>query len=429
MNDLMAPFFYALAGAEIMLILLGLASAVLVPAVDKWNKHFFISFFSFLLLYAFFCVTEDFVQNDPWAKKIKEILYYCETLLYLILLLKITFFLHHSCGEDWRKSTFFRVVAVLLSVIFILLNIAPFSDLLYVLTESNQFLRGPLYVPAIIAVTSVQIVNMLYLFCHRKKVSRRYFYVFSVGLAPQIVFSIVHCFVSVFTLLGFGMAVCTLSILGIILFDQIDQTIRQQREIANQRASIMVLQMRPHFIYNTMMSIYYLCKQDPELAQQVTMDFTTYLRRNFTAIASEDLIPFSRELEHTRAYLAVEQAQFSTRLFVEYDTPCVDFCLPPLTLQPIVENAVKHGMDPDSDPLHILIRTAGSGSSREIIVEDTGTGFDPDDSGEPHIAMDNIRHRLAMMCSGKLTVSPREGGGTVVRVTIPHAVVSALSHT
>lgn len=75
MNDLMAPFFYALAGAEIMLILLGLAFAVLVPAVDKWNKHFFISFFSFLLLYAFFCVTEDFVQNDPWAKKIKEILY------------------------------------------------------------------------------------------------------------------------------------------------------------------------------------------------------------------------------------------------------------------------------------------------------------------------------------------------------------------
>jgi signal transduction histidine kinase len=86
-------------------------------------------------------------------------------------------------------------------------------------------------------------------------------------------------------------------------------------------------------------------------------------------------------------------------------------------------------MDPDSDPLHILIRTAGSGSAREIIVEDTGTGFDPDDSGEPHIAMDNIRHRLAMMCSGKLTVSPREGGGTVVRVTIPHAPVSEGYHT
>ena len=200
---------------------------------------------------------------------------------------------------------------------------------------------------------------------------------------------------------------------------------RQQREIAQQRVGLMVLQMRPHYIYNTMMSIYYLCKQDPDMAQQVTLDFTTYLRKNFTALASEAPIPFSEELEHTRAYLAVEQAQFDDMLFIDYDTPHVDFRLPPLTLRPIVENAVKHGMDPDSAPLRIRIMTRRTGSGSEIVVEDNGAGFEPaDDFGsadgsEPHVALENIRERLQIMCGGRMTITPREGGGTVVRMTIP----------
>ncbi len=155
---------------------------------------------------------------------------------------------------------------------------------------------------------------------------------------------------------------------GIILYDQIEQFLRQQREIEHQRASIMVLQMRPHFIYNTMMSIYYLCTQDSKKAQQVTLDFTAYLRKNFTTIASEDTVPFSDELEHTRAYLAVEQVQFVDSLLVEYDTP--------------------HGISPADDR-------------------------------EPHIALANIQQRLEIMCGGRLTIDSRAGGGTAVTVTIP----------
>ena len=79
----------------------------------------------------------------------------------------------------------------------------------------------------------------------------------------------------------------------IILYDQGAQILRQEREIANQRASIMVLQMRPHFIYNTMTSIYYLCDMDPQKAKQITMDFTSYLRKNFNAVASDSTIPFT----------------------------------------------------------------------------------------------------------------------------------------
>ena len=159
--------------------------------------------------------------------------------------------------------------------------------------------------------------------------------------------------------------------------------------------------------------------QDPEKAKQVTLDFTTYLRKNFTAIASEDTIPFSEELEHTRAYLAVEMAQFEDILSVDYDTPHTHFRLPSLTLQPIVENAVKYGCDPDSEPLHIVIRTRSTDSGSEITVEDNGPGYVDIDDNKPHIALANIRQRLELMCGGTMSISKRECGGTVVKIIIP----------
>lgn len=208
---------------------------------------------------------------------------------------------------------------------------------------------------------------------------------------------------------------------GIIIAEQVDQSKKQQQEISNQRARITVLQMRPHFIYNTMMSIYYLCVKDPQKAQQFTLDFTTYLRKNFNAIVSEEAIPFSEELEHTKAYLAIEQAQYDDNLFVEYDTPHTLFHLPPLTLQPIVENAVKHGMDPDADEaLHIFIKTEKTDVGNVIIVEDNGPGFHPSDNQHPHITLNNICQRLEAL-GGTLKISPRENGsGTRVYITLPN---------
>ena len=168
-----------------------------------------------------------------------------------------------------------------------------------------------------------------------------------------------------------------------------------------------------------MMSIYYLCAQDTEKAQQVILNFTTYLRKNFTAIAKEELIPFSDEVEHTKAYLAVEQARFEGMLFVEFDTPCTAFRLPPLTLQPIVENAIKHGLDPELNPLYLTVTTRETANEIKISVEDTGPGFSDADDEEPHIALANIRERLSMMCRGSLVIAPRREGGTQVTIRLP----------
>ena len=299
--------------------------------------------------------------------------------------------------------------------------LGAFWDWFYTVPDDNNFFRAPWFPLLLLPLISGMIINICGLILRRKKLSRRYFVAFLIYMLPLTVFITIHSFCDIILIVFLNVGICALSMCYIIVSDQIIHNSRQQRELANQRASVMVLQMRPHFIYNTMMSIYYLCKQDADKAQQVTLDFTTYLRRNFTAIASENTVPFKDELEHTRAYLAVEQAQHEDMLFVDYDTPHINFNVPPLTLQPLVENAVKHSLDPNGDPLRIFVKTRQTDFGSEIVVENTGLDYQPGDDSEPHTALSNIQQRLAMMCKGTLTIAPREGGGTVVKVTVPKA--------
>ena len=419
MNVLNAQIEFLLVGASFMLILLGLGVAVVIPGIDRWSKSFFTVFFMILTLYGVFGITDLIIRDRPDMILVLNICYYFESLLASILIPMMTVYLLHCCGEDPRRSGLFRVVAAFFAVFFIMLSLSPFSTLFYYAVPENYFLRGPLYILMIAVVDVILIFNLSGLIRRRNRLSKRYFYAFLVCFLPMTAAMLIHLFVDVFAFFAISLSICALSMYAIILSDQIEQYMRQQREIAHQRASIMVLQMRPHFIHNTMTSIYYLCGQDPQKARQVTLDFNTYLRKNFTAIVSEDPVPFSEELEHTRAYLAVEQAQFEDLLFVDFDTPHISFRIPPLTLQPVVENAVKHGIDPDSEPLHISIRTRKTETGSEIIVEDNGSGFDPADDSGPHLALANIEQRLQMMCGGKLEIMPREGGGTVVKITIP----------
>ena len=419
MNELTLQIGFILTGAAPTLSLLGLFVAVILPGLDQWSKRFFTVYFLILSLYAGFSIAEEYSYMYPEMKPALLISMYFDSLLSSVLLCLITVYLLHCCKENWRQSPLFRAVAVLWSLFFIMLNMTPFTTLFFYVGPGNQLCRGRLYPLMLALLYAIIVFNHVGVIRLKDRLSKKCYFAFLAELLPMAIIMFIHFFVPVYEFLDVGFVIGALSMFGIMLSDQIEQYLHQQRDIAHQRASIMVLQMRPHFIYNTMMSIYYLCKQNPDLAQQVTLDFTTYLRKNFTAIASEECIPFSEELEHTRAYLAVEQAQFEDSLIACYDTPYVHFRVPPLTLQPIVENAVKHGMDPDSEPLQIFIRTSRTGSGSKIIVENSGADFEPARTKEPHIALENIRQRLEMMCGGSMTIQPREGGGTVVTVVIP----------
>ena len=414
-------FCYLLCIAMLTLTAVGLCVAIVMPGMSRWNRRFFTALFTVLLLLMGAFLVDLIVYEFPDMALAEQIDVYFQDLLVSLPMPMFTGYLLHFCGEDLRKSTLFHIVIGLWSIYFILLGIAQCTTFLYYVTPDNEFIRGSWHPLLVAPLAAIMLLNLAGVIRRRNRLPDKYYVAFLIHLLPMTVATLIHAVIYVPLLVVFGLSFSMLSMFGIILCDQIEQYMRQQREIAHQRASIMVLQMRPHFIFNTMMSIYYLCAQDSKKAQQVTLDFTSYLRKNFSAIASENTIPFANELEHTRAYLAVEQVQFEDCLFVEYDTPHTRFRVPPLTLQPIVENAVKHGMDPDSAPLRICIRTRETDAGHEITVEDNGPGFAQTnmDESEPHIALANIQHRLEIMCGGKLTVMPREGGGTVVKVILP----------
>ena len=419
--DWFTLFCYSLCTAMLTLTVLGLGVSVFMPGMNRWNRRFFTALFTVLLLLMGAFLVDLIVYEFRDMALAEQIDVYFQYLLVSLPMPMFTGYLLHLCGEDLRKSTLFRLVIGLWGIYFILLGIAQCTTFLYYVTPDNEFIRGSWHPLLVAPLAAIMLLNLAGVIRRRNRLPDKYYVAFLIHLLPMTVATLIHAVIYVPLLVVFGLGFSMLSMFGIILCDQIEQYMRQQREIAHQRASIMVLQMRPHFIFNTMMSIYYLCAQDSKKAQQVTLDFTSYLRKNFSAIASENTIPFSNELEHTRAYLAVEQVQFEDGLFVEYDTPHTRFRVPPLTLQPIVENAVKHGMDPDSAPLRICIRTRETDAGHEITVEDNGPGFAQTnmDESEPHIALVNIQQRLEIMCGGKLTVMPREGGGTVVKITLP----------
>ena len=419
MINLLEASAFLLCGGAFMLTLLGIFVTIVMPGIDDRTRHFFIPFFSILLSYVILCIADLLTYYDPDMAQAQRIISYFESLLYSLIMPLLTIYLLRNCGEKLRESKLFRFVFVLWIMSFTMLQTTLFTNLFYYITDDNKFVRGDLYAllcaPSIITI----LVTLRGLLLRRNKFSRRHFFAFLACLLPLTIVSVLHIYISVFPLLGVCLTLTILLMFMINLLDLIEYYMRQQAEISRQRANIAILQMRPHFIYNTMTGIYYLCDQDPEKAKQVTLDFTTYLRKNFTAIASEDTIPFSEELEHTRAYLAVEMAQFEDILSVDYDTPHTHFRLPSLTLQPIVENAVKYGCDPDSDSLHIVIRTRSTDSGSEITVEDNGPGYVDVDDNKPHIALANIRQRLELMCGGTMSISKRERGGTVVKIIIP----------
>ena len=419
MNDWNTILYIFISGAALLMMGLGLMLAAIMPSIDRWSKRFFIAFFSFLFLNPCIALIEMLFFEAPGMAAAHIVCNFMMSMLTAFLLPALTVFLLHCCGEDWRKSPLFRVVLALYGLYFILVIIAQFTTSIYSVTPDGNLRFGPMYPLAFVPLVVIGLLNLTALIHRRGRLTRKPFLAMLISLLPLTAAMIVHQFVPVFPLIDISITTSALLMYGIILSDQIEQYLRQQREIACQRDSILALQMRPHFIHNTLMSIYYLCQQDPVEAQRVTLNFNTYLEKNMTALASHETIPFSEELEHTRAYLNVEQALHGKSLFVDYDMPHTNFRVPPLTLQPIVENAVKHGLDPDSDPLCISIQTRNTDFGSEIMISDNGPGFKSTDDDRPHIALANIRQRLELMCGGHMTIQPREGGGTMVKLTVP----------
>ncbi|MBR6185893.1 MAG: histidine kinase [Clostridia bacterium] len=412
---------FAAACTGMVIILLGLFFTLAVPYLETWTRRFFLILFSVAAAYVFSDLLSQvsLLFLGPDSSTLSRIAIFGESFFSSLLMPMMTLYLLRCSGERRKWTPLLASMITLWLVYAALLVFTQFTTEIYTISPDNVYHRGPLYSVLLAPPAAMMGLNCVSLFFRRKRLSKKQRAAFAVYLLVPFCCMLIQMVSYGFLMIVIGTSASVMILFAFILLDQVEHSIRQRQENAAQQVSITVLQMRPHFIYNTMMSIYYLCRQDTEKAQQVILDFTSYLRQNFTAIAKEETIPFPEEVEHTRAYLAVEQARFQDRLLVEFDTSFTAFRLPPLTLQPIVENAVKHGLDPELEQLFISVRSRQKDGYAEIIVEDSGPGFKPSDDDAPHIALSNIRERLKMMCGGEMAISSRDCGGTAITILIP----------
>ena len=219
-----------------------------------------------------------------------------------------------------------------------------------------------------------------------------------------------------------GVALALLFILVNIQFEHEITLRKQEKKLAELRIDIMLSQIQPHFLYNVLTGIRTLCEMDPIRAGESIVTFSKFLRANMESLTNKSPIPFEQELAHTRSYLYLEQQRFEDKLNIIYEINTTAFTIPPLTLQPIVENAVRHGIMKKKDGGILTIRSEETDGAYMVTVIDDGVGFSVEQrktAEYAHIGIENVKNRLNALCGGTIEVQSEPQNGTTVTICVP----------
>lgn len=289
---------------------------------------------------------------------------------------------------------------ILQLVNLVLLALSPALHILFVIDGQNRYARGRYY----FIWNSIVIVTLLSAACicilYRDRLSKFMRRLFAAVAAVQITAAVCNYFTYQISLHCIGAAVIALT--AFVLYEINRTEIIMDSIYQNEKLSsgLMLSQIQPHFIQNALTSMIYFADKDAAKTKDALMHFSQYMRRNLDISSMSEPVPFSEELTHVKTYLALEQMRFEDDLQVQYDIGPTAFMLPPLTVQPLVENAVKHG----------------------IMRSERGCGFDPkqlETLDQTHIGIRNVKRRLELFCGGTLQFTSSPGKGTVCTVSIP----------
>ncbi len=195
---------------------------------------------------------------------------------------------------------------------------------------------------------------------------------------------------------------------------------KEEQKNKEAQIKIMLSQIKPHFVYNALSSISTLITIEPEKAQSALDDFTEYLRHNLSSLTETKLIPFEKELRHIETYVSLEKLRFGDRINVVYEIKSTDFYVPTLSIQPIVENAIKHGILKKLEGGTVTLKTFETDKEYVVEIKDDGVGFNPEDletDENEHIGLRNIQFRIKNY-GGNMIIKSEKDKRTVVTVTL-----------
>lgn len=339
---------------------------------------------------------------------------------YVLTALYTAYIVHYIRRKAKVWTPVVPVIAALCGIAVLLVALSLYNHMYFSFTD-GIYVRGPLYWLSQVYPIALIVINIVIILLHEK----------SLGLhdtCAMLSYCLLPVIAMIIQLRVYGITLLyiatTLSLMIVYVMVHIEQGRRlevQTRELTQANVAIMLSQIQPHFLYNSLSVIKELCRSDPALAEQVVMDFSNYLRGNLDSLSSKKPVLFTDELEHTRTFLELERLQYGDMLEVVYDIRETAFLLPTLSLQPLAENAVKYGMK-ERDRLTVTISSFREGEDYIVTVADDGAGFDPAAPLSPdrsHVGIANVKERLALQSNGRLEIESVKGHGTTVRLVIP----------
>ena len=342
------------------------------------------------------------------------------TIMALFYLFCILSFVEERGAPDvsYRSAYLMRIVC---GCYLVLVFLSMFNGMLFQVDAHGNLTDGPYYWIAWLIDPMILLIEILVVVHYRKNLSR-------LGTIVMLNFGLVSLLTTGLQSIWYPvpeLLACTLALLLMFMlfyWEMAKNLVENERELMQSQMSLAISQIQPHFLYNTLSTIAELCRKDSAMAEEVTNRFSLYLRGNLEHMGDSFPVEFSKELKHVQTYLWIEKIRFQEELQVVYDIQTEDFIIPALTVQPLVENAVKHGMMGSENVCTITIRTKCVERGYQVIIEDDGCGFDPEqvkNDGRKHIGIESVRSRLKFMVGGTLTVKSAIGKGTTVIIEIP----------
>jgi two-component sensor histidine kinase len=321
-----------------------------------------------------------------------------------------------------KKHLFVWSLTIINAIIF---STAIFSDICFTISKDNHFYRGTLGYSCHI-VSGILILQLLFVTLkelrHDKKIENSIPIINVFIIVTAVLLDLfIPMKVTVTSYLTVAIVSCTVFyyIWLHLMFERKHAKALQ----AEQRMQIMMSQIQPHFLYNTLSTIQALCKMDPDKAFDTTEKFGTYLRQNIDSLSKSTMISIDKEVEHTQIYAEIEATRFP-HIHVDFDVDCSDFTIPALTIQPLVENSIRHGVRIRKDGrVSVTVRNKGAG--HEIVIKDNGKGFDVSNIGKmegTHIGLTNVKERVESQCGGTFTVNSVLNEGTTITMFIPEKI-------
>ena len=343
----------------------------------------------------------------------------------ILLLYLLPFFLRKHTGEFNRRKMSLLLYSTITHFFVLVIHLA---ESVCLLTSDAEQAAGVCRLLAAVMNGISGVILLLCLFCDDRGVIRiprgrliPLRQIICAVLPPTLAFCLLFLLPG-FHFVAFAWAVSLSLNHALIMIDSEKKLMEREKHLGLTRATQLAVQMQPHFIFNTLSAIESLCQTDPQAAAESVENLAGYLRGNMDALTSESLIPFDTEMGHIRQYIALEQADPSRRFSFDYELNVRDFSLPALTVQPIVENAVKHGALTRRDGSgRVMLTTELIGRMIRITVTDNGTGNDDLTEAQREkkgIGIESTEKRLETLCNGSLRIMSDEHGTRAV-ILIP----------